>query len=216
MRRSALLLVFLSFLSSSIFSQIGKRESFFEFQAGLGPLFMITDIGKVGYGGNIELTGKYRLHQHIALKLSIAGGLGLGTDAGTENESRGMEYYSILAELTGQIELYLLKEGRGSGKGGHMGFKPRVRPYIYAGGGPLLYFPKHTHENAEELAEFNPYTVIMLGGVGFLYRVNNDIFWGMQAGGRFSTTDYLDGYTPAESTSNDTYYTAQVFILYRF
>ena len=140
----------------------------------------------------------------------------MGTDAGSQNESRGMEYYTIMTELTGQIEFYLLKEGRGYGKSGHMGYKPRVRPYLYAGGGPLLFFPAHTHENAEELPDFNNYTVIMLGGAGFLYRVNADIFWGFQVGGRFSSTDFLDGFSPSSSTSNDTYITAQILLVHRF
>jgi hypothetical protein len=56
----------------------------------------------------------------------------------------------------------------------------------------------------------------MLGGAGFLYRVDNDYFWGIQVGGRFTTTDFLDGFSPASSKSNDTYYTAQVLLVYRF
>ncbi len=203
-------------LVSPVFSQIGKRQAFFELQFGAGPTFMFTDIGNVGYGGNIEVTGKYRLHPYLALKASLGGGLALGSDAGTENDSRGMEYYTIMVEMTGQIEFYLLKEGRGSGRGGHMGYKPRIRPYLFAGGGPLLFYPTHTHENAEELPAFNRYTVILIGGAGLLYRVDNNIFWGFQAGGRLTTTDFLDGFSPASSVSNDTYYTAQIVMVYRF
>ena len=44
-----------------------------------------------------------------------------------------MQYYTFMGEMTGQIEFYILEEGRGSGKSGHMGYKPRVRPYLYAG-----------------------------------------------------------------------------------
>ena len=123
MRRSALILLFFLFSFHvisfhALYGQIGKRQSFFEIQFGAGPTFMQTDIGDMGYGGNIEVTGKYRVHQHIALKASVCGGLGMGTDKGTENDARGMSYYTILAELTGQIEIYILKEGRGYGKGG--------------------------------------------------------------------------------------------------
>lgn len=216
MKRTYITLLFVFLSAYSLFSQIGKRESFFELQFGAGPTFMKTDIGNIGYGGNIEVTGKYRVHQHIALKASISGGLGTGSDRGTDNEARGMSYYTVLTELTGQIEFYILKEGRGYGKGGNIGYKPRVRPYLYAGGGPLFFFPAHTHDDADPLPEFNNYTVIMLGGAGFLYRVNADIFWGLQVGGRFSTTDFLDGFSPGSSTSDDTYYTAQVLIVHRF
>ena len=56
----------------------------------------------------------------------------------------------------------------------------------------------------------------MVGGVGFLYRVNADIFWGFQVGGRFSSSDFIDGFSPESSTSNDTYLTAQILLVHRF
>lgn len=216
MRRIALILLFIFCSTYVLFSQIGKRSSFFEIQFGAGPIFLKTDIGDLSYGGNLEISGKYRVHQHIALKASLAGGFGTGTDIGTDNDARGMSYYTILAEITGQIEIYILKEGRGYGKGGNIGYKPRVRPYLYAGGGPLIFYPTHTHDNPEPLQDFNNYSVMMLGGAGFLYRVNADIFWGLQGGVRFSATDFLDGFAPESSISNDIYYTAQVLLVYRF
>jgi hypothetical protein len=211
---ASFLLLFL--LSPFISGQMGSRQTFFEFQFGAGPTFLMTDIGSMGMGGNIEVTGKYRLHPHIALKASLGGGLGLGSGTAADDGSMSIDYYTILAELTGQIEVYLLKEGRGQGRGGRMGYKPRVRPYLYAGGGPLFFFPNHTHEDAEELADFNPYTVILVGGAGFLYRVNADFFWGFQCGARITTTDFLEGYETATSSSNDNYISAQVLLVHRF
>lgn len=177
---------------------------------------MITDIGKVGYGGNVEVAGKYRLHPNLAIKAQVGAALGLGSDAGTENESRGLQYYTIVAEITGQLEYYILKEGRGYGKGGHVGYKPRVRPYLFAGGGPTLFYPTHTNDDAGEPDAFNNFTVILVGGAGFLYRVNANIFWGFQAGGRLTTTDLLEGLAPDDATGNDNYISAQVLLLYRF
>ncbi len=215
MKRSVLSLLLIFFYAAA-YSQIGGRQTFFELQFGAGPTVMLTDIGSPSSGGNIEVTGKYRLHPHIALKASTGAVLGMGSEKGIAGTGQEMEYYSILAELTGQIEFYLLKEGRGYGKGGHVGYKPRIRPYLYAGGGPTFFFPKHIHEDAGELPEFNHYTVILLGGVGFLYRVNADLFWGFQAGPRITTTDFLEGYSPESSPGHDNYISAQVLLLYRF
>ncbi len=203
-------------LNSGLFAQMGSRQTFFELQFGAGPTFMLTDIGNPGYGLNLEVTGKYRLHPHIALKAGLGGALGFGTDQTTGQEDFWMEYYSILTELTGQIEFYLLKEGRGYGRGGMMGYKPRVRPYLYAGGGPMLYFPAHTHDNAEELPDFSRFTVILVGGAGFRYRVNADLFWGMQVGVRMTTTDFLEGYSPDDSPGNDNYISMQALLVHRF
>ena len=216
MKRPAFSFLFVLLFSNLVFGQIGGRKSFFELQFGAGPTFLLTDIGNFSYGGNIEVTGKYRLHQHIALKASIGGILGLGSGTVESNGTTDMEYYSVLAEITGQIEIYLLKEGRGYGKGGHMGYKPRIRPYLYAGGGPTFLFPKHTHKGAQELEEFDSFTVILLGGAGFVYRVNANIFWGFQAGPRFTTTDYLEGFSPGQNGGNDMYISAEFLLVYRF
>jgi hypothetical protein len=216
MKRSVFSFLLIFIFPCILIGQIGGRKQFFEIQVGAGPTFMLTDIGETGYGGNVEVTGKFRLHQHIAIKASVAGGLGTGSNKYGTGESAGMVYYTIMAELTGQLEFYILKEGRGYGKGGHVGYKPRIRPYIYAGGGPTFFFPGHTHENADPLPEFDSYTVILLGGAGFVYRVNADLFWGFQAGPRITTTDYLEGFSPSSSKGNDNYISAQVFILHRF
>jgi hypothetical protein len=208
MKRSALSFLLVFLFGHAVFGQIGGRQAFFELQFGAGPTFMLTDVGGTGYGGNLEVTGKYRLHQHIALKASLGGVFGTG--------SNEIQYYTILAELTGQVEFYILKEGKGYGKGGHVGYKPRVRPYLYAGGGPTFFFPSHIQDNAQPLPDFNHYTVILVGGAGFLYRVNADIFWGMQVGPRITTTDFLDGYAPETSSGHDNYISAQVLLLYRF
>lgn len=216
MKSSVFSFLMVLLFSNAMFGQIGGRKSFFEIQFGAGPSFMLADIGSLGYGGNIEVTGKYRLHQHIALKASLGGLLGLGSGTGGDDGNIDMEYYTVLAEITGQIEIYILKEGRGYGKGGHVGYKPRVRPYIYAGGGPTFIFPKHIHDNKEPLEEFDSYTVILLGGAGFVYRVNANIFWGFQVGPRFTTSDFLEGYSPSTPDGKDNYISAQILLVYRF
>ena len=53
-------------------------------------------------------------------------------------------------------------------------------------------------------------------GIGVRHRINADWFWGFQVGGRLSTNDYLDGYSPKASTSNDAYIMTQFFLSYRF
>jgi hypothetical protein len=215
MKRIALTAMLLFFVIVAAFNQIGGRQTFWEIQFGAGPTFLFTDLG-MGTGGNLEVTGKYRLHQHIALKASLGGALGVGSGTPEEGTVSKIEYYTILAELTGQLEVYLFKEGRGYGKGGLMGYKPRVRPYVYAGGGPTMLFPQHTHDDAEELPEFDNFTVILMGGAGFLYRVNADIFWGIQVGARITTTDFLEGYSPDSAKSNDNYLSAQILLVHRF
>jgi hypothetical protein len=207
-------LIFAAFLMLSItaFSQMGKRVKLTEFQFGIGPAFLFGDIGNLGVGGNMAFGARRMLDPHFAVKTNI----NLGLIFGEEFTDRGIKYYTFLVEPTGQIEFFFLTEGRGFGSTRHMRYKPIIRPYLYAGGGPLFFFPSHYQEDAVELDHFSNYTLILVGGVGLRHRINADWFWGFQVGGRLSTNDYLDGYSPKASQANDAYIMSQFFLSYRF
>jgi len=212
MKKKVLIIAVIALLSFPVYSQMGKRVKLTEIQFGAGPAFLFGDIGDLGIGGNLAFGIRRRLDNHFAVKLNVNTGLIFGTD----NNERGMKYYTFLVEPTGQIEYFFLEEGRGFGQTRHMRYKPIIRPYLYAGGGPLFFFPTHYHEDAEELDNFSRYTLILVGGIGIVHRINADWFWGFQAGGRLSTNDYLDGYSPKASNANDAYIMSQFFLAYRF
>ncbi len=213
--RLTLCLIFFA-LSVQVNGQMFRRQSFFELEFGGGPVIVKSDIGDISMGGNLGAALRYRVQDHLALKASINGGLIFGNDAGTEFESRGFKYYTYFGELTGQLEFWFLKEGRGFSGQGMRAYKPRVRPYLYAGGGPVIYVPKHYHEDAADLDEFDSYTIMLAAGAGFLYKINADLLMGFHAGGRLVPSDYLDGFSPSISESNDMYFITQFNLVYRF
>jgi hypothetical protein len=212
MKKKYLFIAAILLLSVPAFSQMGKRVRLTEFQFGIGPAFLFGDIGELGIGGNTSFGVRRMLDRHFAVKTN----LNLGLFFGEDNTDRGMKYYTFLVEPTGRIEYFFLEEGRGFGSTRHMRYKPIIRPYLYAGGGPLFFFPSHYHEDAVELENFQRYTLILLGGIGLRHRINATWFWGFQLGGRFTTNDYLDAYSPKASTSNDAYLTSQFFLSHRF
>ena len=212
MKQKFLIVTAFLLLSATGFSQMGKRVKLTEFQFGAGPAFLLGDIGDLGIGGNMAFGLRRMLDAHFAVKANVNLGLLFGED----NTERGMKYYTFLVEPTGQIQYFFLEEGRGFGSTRHMRYKPIFRPYLYAGGGPLFFFPSHYHTDAEELDTFQRYTLILVGGLGMRHRINADWFWGFQVGGRLSTNDYLDGYSPKASTANDAYVMTQFFLSYRF
>ena len=221
MREARIFIQFITFLvltqiSISVQGQSRKRITMFELEFGAGPTFLLGDIGNVSIGGNLGVAGRYRVNQHLALRASLMGNFVTGSDDGGDTETSGFKYYSIIAELTGQLEYWFLEEGRGFSSQGMRAYKPRVRPYLYAGGGPVFFAPTHTHEGAEDLEEFDRYTIMLAAGAGFLYKINADWLWGIQAGGRLVPSDYLDGSSPASSTSNDMYFTVQITLVHRF
>ena len=212
MKNKYLIITVLLLLSVPAFSQMGKRVKLTEFQFGIGPAFLFGDIGDLGIGGNFSMGVRRMLDAHFAVNASVDIGLIFGED----NPTKGMKYYTFLIEPTGRIEYFFLEAGRGFGATKLMRYKPVIRPYIYAGGGPLFFFPTHYNEDAAELEHFNRYTLILLGGLGLRHRINATWFWGFQVGGRLSTNDYLDGYSPNASTANDFYIMTQFFLSHRF
>ena len=212
MKKKLLIVAAFLLLTVPVFSQMGKRVKLTEFQFGVGPAFLFGDIGDLGIGGNVAFGFRRMLDRHFAVKTN----LNLGLFFGEDNTDRGMKYYTFLVEPTGQIEYFFLEEGRGFGSTKHMRYKPIIRPYLYAGGGPLFFFPTHYHEDAAEPDDFNNYTLILVGGIGLRHRINATWFWGFQVGGRLSTNDYLDGYSPKASKSNEAYIMSQFFLSYRF
>jgi hypothetical protein len=212
MKLKLLIVAAFLFLSVPVFSQMGKRVKLTEFQFGAGPAFLFGDIGNLGMGGNLDFGVRRMLDAHFAVKANLNVGLLFGEDM----TANGMKYYTFLIEPTGQIEYFFLQAGRGFGATKHMRYKPVIRPYVYAGGGPLFFFPSHYHEDAVELEHFSRYTLILVGGVGLRHRINAFWFWGFQVGGRFSTNDYLDGYSPKATTGDDAYIMSQFFLSHRF
>jgi hypothetical protein len=212
MKYKYLIITALLLLSVPVSSQMGKRVKLTEFQFGAGPAFLLGDIGDLGIGGNFSLGVRRMLDAHFAVNANV----NIGLVFGEENTKQGMKYYTFLLETTGRIEYFFLEAGRGFGATKHMRYKPVIRPYLYAGGGPLFFFPTHYHEDAAELENFNRYTLILLGGMGLRHRINADWFWGFQVGGRLSTNDYLEGYSPDASNTNDVYILSQFFLSYRF
>jgi hypothetical protein len=212
MKKKFLIITAFMMLSVPLFSQMGKRVKLTEFQFGTGPAFLFGDIGDLGIGGNLAFGVRRMLDAHFAVKANVNLGLFFGED----NTDGGMKYYTFLIEPTGQIEYFFLKEGRGFGSTRHMRYKPIMRPYLYAGGGPMFFYPTHYHDDAAEFDNFQRYTLILVGGVGLRHRINADWFWGFQVGGRLSTNDYLDGYSPRASDANDAYIMTQFFLSHRF
>ena len=203
-------------IGSSLHSQMFRKETALELEFGAGPMVVMADIDNVGKGGDLGVALRYRVQDHLALRAALSGGMFFGNDGGTDNAARGYKYFTYFGEVTGQLEYWFLKEGRGISGQGFRSYKPKVRPYVYAGGGPVVFFPTHYHENADPLDEFDPYTILLTGGAGFTVKLSRNWFWGFQAGARIVPTDYLDGFSPASSASNDMYYSTQLNMIYRF
>jgi hypothetical protein len=90
--------------------------------------------------------------------------------------------------------------------------------YVFAGAGGLFYFvsPNEILESSPRYVGSKHVTMVIPGGIGIKYAVMPKISVGAELGGRYTFTDYLDGYTSPFSKFNDVYYSFAVVLNYKF
>jgi hypothetical protein len=236
MKRTVLTILLLCFIVSITDAQIWKLKRF-EATAGLGPSFFFGDIG--GYSQTKNILGirditlkqtrfnfnanfKYRITQEVNIRLSLTSGLLHATDVRGSNENRGLEASMIIIEpaLIGEYYFiknkaensYLFTKGKATGINGII---KSLDFYVFTGLGGLGYSIKG---NAQlQKIGFNPggFTVVIPVGIGSTLIYSPNFNFGVELSGRYSFSDYLDGYTSQYSRSNDVYYFFNFTITYK-
>lgn len=93
--------------------------------------------------------------------------------------------------------------------------------YLFAGVGGILSKSKAFDINNEEVLEDHwhdnnmHYGVVFPVGFGFKYSIDSDWSFGVEVGGRFSLTDWLDGYATDYSNYNDRYIITNFRAIYK-
>jgi hypothetical protein len=193
------------------------RTNYYEIFFGPGMFVAFTDIGTYNTGFGADLGLRYRFDSHFSLRANLVSGYLSGTDEGSKNDSRGIIYQTLLIEPTAQIEFFLFRERRGFDRRGHLVLKPVINPYAFAGAGGIYYYPSVEGGNPDMITDdYSKFAPVFNGGGGLIFTINKKWSCGIEMGGRFILTDYLDGYTSDASTSRDMFYCATVNINYRF
>jgi len=210
--------VILSFLFVTSMSQFHhKKGPLLEVNGGLGVTHVLADIGDFSMGPALTAGFRWRLGDHISLKGSVHSAFFLGDDQGTENATRGLDYMTATVEPSVQFEYTFFKEKKGSNRHGKMTTKPKVRPYIFAGGGGVYTMTQVDGEDMTEVtSDYSKFGIVITGGAGFLHHFQPHWLWGVELSGRYLMTDYLDGFSPSSSPSNDMYNFFTFNLVYRW
>lgn len=228
MKRYLVVLLLFCFIAGIAEAQELFKTRRFEAIAGLGTSQFFGDIG--GFSKTINILGlkdiifrqtrfnvegalKFRILENLSAKLGLSFGMFHATDKKGSNETRGMEANTIFFEpaITGeyyfikskQENSYLYLKGR---KSWLTSMLSSLDVYAFTGFGGLSYNVK---ENAALAAKGLPksgFTGVIPVGVGATVMLNPDYNIGVELGGRYTFSDYLDGYTSQHSESNDVYY----------
>lgn len=234
MKRFCFIVIILFFSVSVCDAQLWKLRRW-EAEFAAGPSLSFPDVGGYTSGKNLlgfkdlsyrqtrfDINGsiRYRLSRTANLRLSMTYAMLHSTDSRGSNEGRELESTTSLFETAVLGEYYFVKNKYESSylflKGrGFTQFLRSLDFYAFGGAGSFTY---SVTENANLASRGFPdhgvSAAIPLGlGTTLIYNPNINV--GMEIGGRYTFTDYLDGYTSQYSKANDVYYFLNLRITYK-
>jgi hypothetical protein len=221
----AILLCFIAHISEA--QELWKRKRY-EAIASIGTTQFFGDIGGFTKTKNIlglkdisfkqtrfnlNLGARYRILNNVSAKLSLTYGMFHATDDRGSNEARGMEARTSFFEPALIGEYYFIKSKKESsylfGKGRRTQFGSLISSldiYAFTGIGGLSYNIKRNDKLVAKGMKNSGFTAVIPVGVGINLLILPDYNFGLELGGRYAFSDYLDGYTSQYSSSNDVYY----------
>ncbi len=217
-------------------AQLWKMRRY-EAVAGVGPSFLFGDVGGFSRSENIlgirdlsftqtrfNINGnvKYRITRDINIRLNFTYALLSANDKRGSNEERELNATTSIFEPAVLGEYYFIKNQAEnsyifvSGKGPMLTelFKS-LDFYVFAGFGGVSYTVRGNDALLDLGLPTSGFSAVIPAGVGATLIYTPNINFGVEIGGRYTFTDYLDGYTSQYSKANDVYYFLNFAITYK-
>jgi hypothetical protein len=235
MKRSLLVVIILCFAVQLTDAQLWKMKRW-EAEAGIGPSFSFPDIGGFSIGDNIlgfrdisyrqtrfNINGslKYRLSRTLNSRLSLTYAMLHATDKRGSNEGRLYESTTNLFEPTIMVEYYFVKNKYESSylfmRGKSLwALLSSLDFYGFAGFGGVSYRVNGNEALVQRGMKDGGFCVVIPGGVGASLIYTPNVNFGLELGGRYAFTDYLDGYHSVQySKARDVYYFLNFTVTYK-
>lgn len=160
---------------------------------------------------SFQLGFRYKIFHRLYYKLGVGYGQISGSDEFSENPARrqrNLSFKSDLYEVTNQFEFQIIKENRDDGGGINYGSMfQNINLYVFGGVSGFYFNPKAEYQG--EWYELQPlgtegqgigsnppkyslYQVAFPVGGGIKFYINKRWSIGVEIGGRFTLTDYID------------------------
>jgi opacity protein-like surface antigen len=230
-----LVALFLLFFCGSAEAQ-NKRFKTYEVHLGIGAVNVMGDIGGGFSEFQISQTrpilyvgGRYDFNEYLSGKVNFFAGKAAGDDAVLSNAANNLHPLSFLSsvrEVSAQVEWNFVHIHKAIGsifaaRHGVSGAELQTRPYIFAGMG-FVYAdadvenPSQVELPGETIAK-HPYGGLALP-IGIGIRTDLSFNWalGLELGGRFCTSDYIDGFHSSSSKHDDAYFFTTLHLAYKF
>lgn len=217
-------------------SQLWKMRRW-EASVGAGPSFFFGDVGGFSQTKNIlgfrdltylqtrfDINGnvKYRITRTVNARVSMSYALFHATDIRGSNEVRVLESTTSAFEPAILGEYYFLKNyaensylflRRKSGFIKHL--LNSIDLYGFTGFGAISYNVKPNEALLERNMRTSGFAAVIPAGIGGTLIFSPDLNFGVELGGRYAFTDYIDGYTSQFSKANDVYYFLNLTVTYK-
>ena len=235
-KKAAYILITLVLISFSSLAQ-RWRLTRTELTFGIGTANYFGDIGgalerdKIGimdleFGStrpNFNAGIRYRLTERINIRGNFAYALLSASDKNSVNEARNYSFSTHLLELYGHVEYSITEEKPLSHhstmaiRSGLKRFGSRINVFAFAGLGGSFFRPiaKDALVDSDRFVNNKNLALVIPLGLGVKYPYTNQLFIGFELGGRFTTSDYIDGFTSDYSEANDIYYFTQISVAYK-
>jgi hypothetical protein len=204
---------------------------------GVGPSFFFGDIGGFSPTKNIlgirdltylqtrfDINGnfKFRITRSINARVGLTYALLRANDERGSNEDRAFDATTSIFEPTVIGEYYFIKNMAENSylfvKGKGRFIFELIRSfdfYAFAGVGGVSYSVKGNDALIEHGMETGGFSAVIPAGLGATLIFSPNINFGLEVGGRYAFTDYLDGYTSQFSKANDVYYFLNLTVTYK-
>lgn len=208
----------------------------FEVAAGLGTTQIYGDIGGFSRGENLlglkdftfrhtrfnmNMNVRYRITDDFSARLNMTYGGYHSTDIRGSNEARGFEAKTHFLEYAVIGEFYFLKnkaEDSFLAQKGQMPFKnifSLMDCYSFTGLGLITYNVDPNSALAAMSMQTKGRSPVIPVGIGVNFSFSPDFNIGAELGGRYTFTDFLDGYTSQYSERKDIYYFFNLSCIYK-
>ena len=231
------LIVVFTTINTDLSAQRWKRTRY-EVIACTGPSFFMGEFGGSYKTGshflndldmqstrfNLMVGARFKVQEKFALKMNMVFGRFYGSDKFTTNEERikrGGTFKTSAFETTFQAEYSLLKERFGTRYTFQYMKKfkfSHVNTYVFAGTGMLVFFPKTNYNytfSTNKSTNYTPLALVFPIGIGFKYGINRRYSLCIEIGQRYTTSDYIDGWSDWASKGKDAYGFILVGITYK-
>jgi hypothetical protein len=236
MKRPVLILLIFILAMPFAQGQLWKMRRW-EASAGLGPSFFFGDIGGFSRTKNVlgirDLTflqtrfdinanAKFRIARTVNARVSMTYALLRANDERGSNEGRNYEASTSIFEPAVIGEYYFIKNYAENSylfvKQKESFLKQLFRSldfYVFAGIGGVAYTVKGNDALISRGMKSGGLSAVVPGGLGATLIYSPNLNFGLEVGGRYALTDYLDGYTSQYSKANDVYYFLNLTVTYK-